>query len=654
MTFRTQHFANCWGVFEGGGVRAAAFAGAYQAAVEAGISFSRVAGTSAGAITAALIAAGATPKFVTQKLGSKDFRDFLRPVDPKHSPFTERSTWLRTARNMTSGRARNAIELALYSGLYSSHHIQEWLEELLKELLVGNNPEVARRQVRFSDLLKPLHIISVDIAQGRPRIWSKETNAEESVALAARCSSNIPFFFQAIPYNDELLVDGGILSNTPSFVYAASMPIHAGRFSERLLAFQLDDDGTPSALEITSLYDFALAVANTVISGSTAIQMELQPDVFRIRIPTGSLKATDFDKVTPSAISTLMTAGYAAVENFVRHERENVSSLRPTTRYRGFDEKLLVLVQALTDSTSSIWISDRNSYWVYFIFPALLHAIRRGVNVQFFTSTVGMENGTQRAHEEYRRKLLHRMGVAINIMDRTPFNGFVADAGTDRTFVGISSRQGLVGKDYEYSEEQIKVYSAYEDAPVVESFSSSLSPTIGIPSRPQLSFRSCQTDLLFGRLRNVPQYKNARFSVEQVNLNSRLSILQPLVKEYKYMQIDALIREFTSNGVELFFPQEIVFEDATSSIITPPVIERVDGENVVIDGHTRTLHCLKNNIDKMVAVVVENVSAPLPGKPSPLARLALSSGTITVKDFGFNMQYFRDIEAYVHPIHSGY
>src|ERR1700722_15533833 len=119
------------------------------------------------------------------------------------------------------------------------------------------------------------------------------------------------------------------------------------------------------------------AAANAVISGSTAIQMGLQPDVFRIKIPTGSVKATDFDKITPSTLPTLMKAGYAAVESFVRHERENVSSLRPTTHYCGFDEKLLVLVQALTDSTSSVWISDRNSYWLYFIFPALLHAIRR-------------------------------------------------------------------------------------------------------------------------------------------------------------------------------------------------------------------------------------------------------------------------------------
>ncbi|HBX1505276.1 TPA: hypothetical protein MHN48_26815, partial [Klebsiella pneumoniae] len=53
----TIYFSYCWGVFDGGGVRGAAHAGAYYAARNAGISFERVAGTSAGSIVAALIAA---------------------------------------------------------------------------------------------------------------------------------------------------------------------------------------------------------------------------------------------------------------------------------------------------------------------------------------------------------------------------------------------------------------------------------------------------------------------------------------------------------------------------------------------------------------------------------------------------------------------
>ncbi|MBL8315062.1 MAG: patatin-like phospholipase family protein [Rubrivivax sp.] len=65
----TSYFAHCWGVFEGGGVRAAAHAGAFAAAKSAGVTFGRVAGTSGGSIVAALVAAGATPQVLTEELG---------------------------------------------------------------------------------------------------------------------------------------------------------------------------------------------------------------------------------------------------------------------------------------------------------------------------------------------------------------------------------------------------------------------------------------------------------------------------------------------------------------------------------------------------------------------------------------------------------
>ncbi len=50
----TQYFD---GVFEGGGVKGIALVGALKRLEEEGVSFGRVAGTSAGAITAALYAA---------------------------------------------------------------------------------------------------------------------------------------------------------------------------------------------------------------------------------------------------------------------------------------------------------------------------------------------------------------------------------------------------------------------------------------------------------------------------------------------------------------------------------------------------------------------------------------------------------------------
>ena len=65
---KTVFFRNCLGVFQGGGCRAAAFAGAYEEAVKRGVSFSEVAGASAGSVIAALIGAGASPTFISEKL----------------------------------------------------------------------------------------------------------------------------------------------------------------------------------------------------------------------------------------------------------------------------------------------------------------------------------------------------------------------------------------------------------------------------------------------------------------------------------------------------------------------------------------------------------------------------------------------------------
>ena len=56
-----KYFTSCKGVFQGGGLKGISFIGAYEQAIASGISFTEVSGTSAGAIMAAFIAAGATP-----------------------------------------------------------------------------------------------------------------------------------------------------------------------------------------------------------------------------------------------------------------------------------------------------------------------------------------------------------------------------------------------------------------------------------------------------------------------------------------------------------------------------------------------------------------------------------------------------------------
>jgi predicted acylesterase/phospholipase RssA len=74
---KTTFFNSCLGVFQGGGCRAAAFVGAVEEAVRSGVSFTEVAGTSAGLIVAALIGAGATPTNLREAIAQMDFGSFM-------------------------------------------------------------------------------------------------------------------------------------------------------------------------------------------------------------------------------------------------------------------------------------------------------------------------------------------------------------------------------------------------------------------------------------------------------------------------------------------------------------------------------------------------------------------------------------------------
>ncbi|MBO6254127.1 MAG: patatin-like phospholipase family protein, partial [Bacteroidaceae bacterium] len=69
---KVQQFTTCKGVFQGGGCKGFAYVGAYKAAVEAGVVFTEVCGTSAGSIFAAFIAAGATPEQMREIVGRMD------------------------------------------------------------------------------------------------------------------------------------------------------------------------------------------------------------------------------------------------------------------------------------------------------------------------------------------------------------------------------------------------------------------------------------------------------------------------------------------------------------------------------------------------------------------------------------------------------
>lgn len=191
------------GVFSGGGVKGFALIGAYQAIEEKGLKFKRVAGTSAGSIIAALIAANYSSQEVYKLINELELRDFL----------DQRKTILPT-------QITKWFLLYWHMGLYKGNKLEEWIEMKL-----------ASRGIKtFRDLpAQTLRVIASDLTNGRLIVLPDDLphygmNPESfSVAKAIRMSCSLPYFFEPVKlrngHTPNIIVDGGVLSNFPMWLF---------------------------------------------------------------------------------------------------------------------------------------------------------------------------------------------------------------------------------------------------------------------------------------------------------------------------------------------------------------------------------------------------------------------------------------------------
>ncbi|MEI9935825.1 MAG: patatin-like phospholipase family protein [Pseudomonadota bacterium] len=642
---RTEYFRHCWAVFEGGGVRGAAHAGAFAAAVASGVAFTRVAGTSAGSIVAALVAARATPEFIKLAMLDMPMEKFLVASRPRESIFPGRRLGARAVRRATWGVTRKALTIALDSGLHSSYPIQEWTENRLRQLLANSRAAFDVGPVEFRHLPVPLHIVATDLVTGRAKIWSKEETPGESVAFAVRSSCTIPFFYQAVRFGSSVLVDGGVISNLPAFVFQNVSEAESRSVLSRILAFRLKEDEAQVRV-IEELREFVARLGDVVVNGATSIQLSLQPGVHSVAIPTGAIKSTDFATVGQAEKQQLYDAGHQAVATYIRNERRHVRNA-PRQACRGFDEKLLAFIQALSACNEEMWAVGSSSYWIYFTFPAVLNAVKRGVVLNLVVSP------TTDPRETAQRRLLVRLGAQLHEVDRLPFSGFLFDPGGDAGLAIVSTAQGSVGVDYGWDEEQARLYSASDDLPVFTSLWNLVRPGSSSNAKPlQSSFplQTCTEGDLFARLKKVPQYQAAKFSLEIIPVTADLLVLPRSIKEFKVLQTSTFVGDLLHQGVNLFHPHKVVFCDGTESIVTPPILERAGDDLVVIEGNARAYHCLHNSQPQMTAVVVSNVKASLPATPLRLGQVRLTSATVSFEqNYGaLDKKLFRRIEEAVH------
>ena len=191
------------GVFSGGGIKGFALVGAYEEIEKKGLQFARVAGTSAGSILAALIAAGYTSKEIYQLL---DEMDIAKILDARKTiiPFPL-AKWVFVYWKL---------------GLYKGNELERWMREKLE----------AKGVRTFSDLPpQSLRVVASDLSNGQLMVLPDDlakygiTPASFSIAKAIRMSCSIPYFFEPVRLRTidgmNILVDGGVLSNFPMWLF---------------------------------------------------------------------------------------------------------------------------------------------------------------------------------------------------------------------------------------------------------------------------------------------------------------------------------------------------------------------------------------------------------------------------------------------------
>jgi predicted acylesterase/phospholipase RssA len=227
-----------YGVFEGGGAKGIAYSGALLAMKEQKCWFSRVAGASAGAITAALVASGLSPEEIENAT-----------VSGLGSVRTGIWAGLRRLQSVT--------------GYFSSDGLRDWLDDLLGKQ-VSRKTGTKSDNVTFQQLWNAtgieLNIVAADLSLRHQIIFSREEAANCVVADAVVASSSIPFAFPSrllqVPESPKgrkqlyhhTVVDGGVWSNFPMFIFEDRAFRHFyGRDpevvrSEKILGFLLQEE----------------------------------------------------------------------------------------------------------------------------------------------------------------------------------------------------------------------------------------------------------------------------------------------------------------------------------------------------------------------------------------------------------------------------
>lgn len=254
-------------VFEGGGAKGMVFAGACEEFFKRGHTFNRLLGTSAGAITATLLAAGYTPEEMLAALvekgedGKSVFTGFMGPP----APFTKEELRASATQRLldgvdftfvpdfvekkfdelmlgalaNGGKFRHVLGLVERGGWFAADRFVAWLSSKLDSgPWKGGQRQFSKMTLSqfYTTTNVELSLVAADTTAESLLVLNHRTAPKCPIVWAVRMSMSIPLVWDEIiwqagwgPYlgrdmEGHAIVDGGILSNFPIELFISDAP----------------------------------------------------------------------------------------------------------------------------------------------------------------------------------------------------------------------------------------------------------------------------------------------------------------------------------------------------------------------------------------------------------------------------------------------
>jgi NTE family protein len=308
-------------VFEGGGVRGIGHVGAACVFEEKGYEFINLAGSSAGAIVASLLAVGYQCDEIQEEMKTLNYAKFKQKTLLHHL-----------------GTVGKIISIFGYYGIYSADYFENWLNNLLEKKGKVTFGDIKTKDKECQNAMYKLQVTASDLTDKRLLILPNDLkdfciNPDIfPIAKAVRMSMSIPIFYEPYKIRDcngkvHLIVDGGLLSNYPMGI------LDDGRSNPKCptIGFKFVDNSnetqkTNSNHSNMNVFEYIMSLATTALNANDKQYISYSKGDFQrtVAIPTTvtvndkeqSIGATDFD-ISRVEIDSLFNNGAKAAMKFL-------------------------------------------------------------------------------------------------------------------------------------------------------------------------------------------------------------------------------------------------------------------------------------------------------------------------------------------------